>query len=86
MAPADVPEMASILTTRSSSSRSSTPQVNAPCDPPPWQGEVDQKRLALRYRCFANRRNSSAKTPARISITLSSLKHVAGFQLPRVFL
>ena len=35
IAPADVPEMPSISSHGSSSSRSSTPQVKAPCDPPP---------------------------------------------------
>ena len=35
MAPAEVPEMPSIRSQGSSSSRSSTPQVNAPCAPPP---------------------------------------------------
>ena len=35
MAPADVPEMPSICSQGSSRKRSSTPQVNAPCAPPP---------------------------------------------------
>ena len=35
IAPADVPEMPSIFSHGSSSRRSSTPQVKAPCDPPP---------------------------------------------------
>src|SRR5215475_11205355 len=35
MAPADVPEMATIFSRSSSSRRSSTPQVKAPCEPPP---------------------------------------------------
>src|SRR5262245_66485033 len=35
MAPAEVPEMASMVSQDSSSSRSSTPQVKAPCAPPP---------------------------------------------------
>src|SRR5271156_3440522 len=35
MAPADVPEMPSIPSHGSSSKRSSTPHVNAPCEPPP---------------------------------------------------
>src|SRR5262245_56105948 len=35
MAPADVPEIASMRSHGSSSRRSSTPHVNAPCEPPP---------------------------------------------------
>ena len=35
IAPAEVPEIASTSSQGSSSSRSSTPQVKAPCDPPP---------------------------------------------------
>src|ERR1700730_15090670 len=35
IAPADVPEMPSIPSHGSSSRRSSTPHVNAPCEPPP---------------------------------------------------
>ena len=35
MAPAEVPDIASIRSHGSSSSRSSTPQVKAPCEPPP---------------------------------------------------
>ena len=37
IAPADVPEIASIFSHGSSRRRSSTPQVKAPCDPPPWR-------------------------------------------------
>jgi len=35
IAPADVPDMPSMRSHGSSMSRSSTPQVNAPCEPPP---------------------------------------------------
>src|SRR5258707_9927430 len=35
MAPAEVPDMASIVSHDSSSSRSRTPHVKAPCEPPP---------------------------------------------------
>ncbi len=35
IAPAEVPEIPSIVSQSSSSSRSRTPQVNAPCAPPP---------------------------------------------------
>src|SRR5580704_16811203 len=35
MAPADVPEIPSIRSQGSSNRRSSTPHVNAPCEPPP---------------------------------------------------
>ena len=37
MAPAEVPEMPSIVSQSSSSRRSTTPQVKAPCEPPPWK-------------------------------------------------
>jgi len=39
IAPADVPEIASTLSQVSSRSLSSTPQVNAPCEPPPCRAK-----------------------------------------------
>src|SRR5262245_42798166 len=40
IAPADVPETASISSQGSSRSRSNTPQVKAPCAPPPWSAKL----------------------------------------------
>ena len=40
MAPAEVPEMASIRSHGSSSRRSSTPHVKAPCEPPPCSARL----------------------------------------------
>src|SRR5271166_4340351 len=45
IAPADVPEMPSISSQGSSSRRSSTPQVNAPCDPPPCKARSTRTGL-----------------------------------------
>src|SRR5215475_11880994 len=47
MAPAEVPEIASIFSHGSSRSRSSTPQVNAPCEPPPCRAR--SIRTGLRF-------------------------------------
>src|SRR5271165_1160629 len=47
MAPADVPEMPSISSHGSSSRRSSTPQVNAPWEPPPCRARSTRRGLLL---------------------------------------
>src|SRR5215469_8767366 len=45
IAPAEVPEMPSITSRPSSSRWSSTPQVKAPCAPPPWSARLIFLRL-----------------------------------------
>ena len=61
MAPADVPEVASILIHGSSSKRSRTPQVNAPCEPPPCKAR-SKDPPALRCRCVVDRRAHPANS------------------------
>jgi hypothetical protein len=56
MAPAEVPEIASILIHGSSSSRSSTPPGECAVRAAALQGEVDKNRSARRYRRFVDRR------------------------------
>jgi hypothetical protein len=47
IAPAEVPEMPSMPSQGSSSRRSSTPQVNAPCAPPPCSAK--STRMGARF-------------------------------------
>src|SRR5215813_10480847 len=51
MAPADVPEIASMRShDDSSSKRSSTPHVKAPCEPPPCRARSISRGLAISVR------------------------------------
>ena len=64
MAPALVPQTAAMSMPPSSSSRSSTPQVKAPCAPPPWSARLSRGR-AVRCR-FAHARASAGLYPQTV--------------------
>ena len=55
IAPAEVPEMPSICSQGSSSSRSSTPQVKAPWAPPPCRARSTSKGLGLAAGIWSHR-------------------------------
>jgi NAD(P)-dependent dehydrogenase (short-subunit alcohol dehydrogenase family) len=73
-APALAPDIASIATPSSSSSRSTTPQVTAPCAPPPWRARLiglgvgitsppSRRRSASQSRLSATRRRKTKRRP-----------------------
>ena len=72
MAPAEVPEMASIWSHGSSSRRSRTPQVKAPCEPPPCRARSisnglhceERRSLAFLAARILRRRSDWASSPA----------------------
>src|SRR5262245_26214398 len=87
MAPADVPEIPSIWSQGSSKNRSSTPQVNAPCAPPPYSARsmrmgarsanADSWLFSQRLRHAHRLHHPDAK---KTNLTVNHKLHFAGCQ------